>query len=497
MAKKIIHGREHEQSQIQRFLELSAPGLTFVRGRRRIGKSALLTHLAAKVPNAFYFMGAVDESPRQAQSRFARDWDKFAGTTLSKIRVRELTWDMIFQAVEGHAKQSQTAPLLLMIDEIQWIAKGGSGFCGRIKEHWLAWKTSGFIKVLIAGSSTRFFQEHVDGAESILYGLSTFAHIWIKPFTPAEVRQFFFPYWSKEQVSLIYMMFGGVPFYLEDMANSGDENFMRVVNQYVFTKDSKFIAEVDKILRMEAYSTRSMETMKTLLRALGQDGATEGAVVTKTGFKQPMVNRILAHLVEYGLIKARPQVGRKLDTRYYMDDFFLNFYFQVLEPMKDKIEGNQRGFIFPLEVVESDSGFYIADFSGKAFELLAINLLAMGKGSPELRGASIFKKLRLAHDASYTVGSFWESKGQQRTQIDIVVECSADREARLVECKWIGSPANSMSGYDNEIEQKKYPAPNKDWTVKHFLLLSRGATLGFADSCRSKGIEILTNEDLY
>ncbi len=494
---KALYGREQEKDQINRFLGLPGPGFTFVRGRRRIGKSALLTHFAATLSNAFYFMGAIDEAPRQAQSRFARDWDKFAGTTLSKMRTRELNWDIIFNTVKDHIGKHQEKPTLLMIDEIQWLARGGAGFCGRLKEHWLSWKQSGRVKLMIAGSSARFFHEHVDGAESILYGLSTFAHIWVKPFTPNEVQRYFFPRWSREQVSLIYMMLGGVPFYLEDMAAAEDDNFMRVVNQYVFTKDSKFLGEADKVLRMETYTNKSLATVKTLLRALGQDGATEAAISVKTGFKQPMVSRIISRLVESTLVKPRPQMGKKLDTRYFMDDFFLNFFFQVLEPMKDKIEGNQRGLIFPHEVIGSDSGFYIPGFSGKAFELLVINILTMGIGTPELRVANLFNKLHLASNAAYSVGSFWETKGSQRTQIDIVVECSSDRECRLIECKWIAGQADGQSGFDAEVERKKYPQPHKDWAVSRFLLLSCGATAAFVESCQNKGIVILTNDDLY
>ena len=55
-----------------------------------------------------------------------------------------------------------------MFDEIHWIAKRNSGFVSKVKRAWLSWEKAGNIKVIICGSSNRFFDDKTGTASSIL-----------------------------------------------------------------------------------------------------------------------------------------------------------------------------------------------------------------------------------------------------------------------------------------------------------------------------------------
>ena len=114
--------------------------LVYLRGRRRVGKSWLLQHFKSQVPNYFYFMGQLDASARSQLEQCAVARDHFTRREqLGDLRPERLRWSTLFKAISEHAKALQQ-PLVLAFDEIQWLAKTGSGFISSLKEAWQHWE---------------------------------------------------------------------------------------------------------------------------------------------------------------------------------------------------------------------------------------------------------------------------------------------------------------------------------------------------------------------
>lgn len=57
----VFHGRTCELERLSGFLRAPGSGFTFLRGRRRIGKSELLKKVRQGEARTFYFMGRDDE----------------------------------------------------------------------------------------------------------------------------------------------------------------------------------------------------------------------------------------------------------------------------------------------------------------------------------------------------------------------------------------------------------------------------------------------------
>lgn len=479
------------------FLGSEGAGFTHVRGRRRIGKTELLKRVQADQPNCFYFMGRDREANRLTLKRFAREWDAFVGKRrLQRLKAADLNWDELFREVGDHAALSMPdAPFILMLDEVQWLAKRGIGFSGLIKEHWADWKKTGRFKLILSGSSNRFFQEQTDGAEAILRGLRTHATITVRPFTLVEVRQYYFPAWTDEEVCLIYMMLGGVPYYLENI--QADGNFIRAVNRSIFCRGGIFLEEVDAILRLEVARDTARKRVVEILASLGQDGATEAAIAERTGEEQSYVHKILGWLQSYKLVYERGPFGERkknrAGVRYHMRDFYLNFYFQILRPFESRIRGNAQGMIFSPEVVGSGEGYYIRDFSGKAFELLVGYVVGEGRDDESLRTQPLFDKLGLC-SGRYAWGTYWRPG---KTQIDLVVEGKDDREIRIIEAKWISRAVHAGSTYPEQVLGKVYPTRGATWRQSRYLALSKGFSVGFRDKAADKGVRIIELGDLF
>ncbi len=494
----VFHGRQQELARVASFLSDDGPGLTHVRGRRRIGKTELLRRVHAGHDNCFYFMGRDDESTRVSQRRFAAEWDRFTRRRwLTRLRSTELTWDEIFRQVGSHAAtRTDASPFLLLLDEVQWLAPRGAGFCGTLKEHWSEWKRPGRFKLLLSGSSNRFFHRYADGEQAVLRGLRTHATIWVQPFSLAEIAEYYFPDWTDEEICLVAMMLGGVPYYLEQIRP--EPNFIRAINSALFCRDTIFLEEIDAILKLETTRIGPRARVKHVLASLGQDGATQASIVRRTGLAQDTTHRILDRLLDYGLIQERQPLGRskknRAGVRFYMDDPYLNLYYRVLAPLEARIQGNERGLLFPAEVLGSRTGYHIPNFSGRAFELLLTTLIERGQADESARSPALFEKLGL-RSGRYRVGTYWEAG---TTQIDVVVEGLDDREVRIIEAKWLARDPDASGDLVDQVLRKVHrPSGAGTWRTSHHLALSREGTAGFRREAEARGVGVIVLEDLF
>lgn len=487
MSEQALLGRSIELKELSAFATSKRAGFAYVRGRRRVGKSTLLKELQRTTPHVFYFFGAGDSTTRGLLDSFAEQWDKFTGKT-RLTELKRLSWIRVFSEISDHVRESKVG-VILIFDEIQWIAKAKSGCIGAIKEAWLDWESLG-VKVIICGSSNKFFLQKTGGEEAILRGLKTRSDIWIYPFTLGQVKKLYFPKWKNEEVALTYMMLGGIPYYLNRIKDSS-RGFIQCMNDAVFTDDTIFLEEIDEVLRLE-FNEHGLKTAKTILSCLGQSGTTQAAIQRITGFALTTVARALKNLSDYGLVfqkaPAHTKKQNEAGTLYFMKDFYLGFYFQVLLPYKSKIESNKaKGLLFPQVVGNSNANYFIQNFSGKAFELLVrYSLERKTVHSSELY------KLLLLRDNEYDVLFYWDKE----TEIDILVEHEKDRISRIIECKWVGPDNNEGSKYIKKVAKKKY-IPPPSYSVKRYLCISKEPTLQAAMRATENDVTLIGLKSLF
>ncbi|MEQ1665770.1 MAG: DUF234 domain-containing protein, partial [Bdellovibrionales bacterium] len=113
-------------------------------------------------------------------------------------------------------------------------------------------------------------------------------------------------------------------------------------------------------------------------------------------------------------------------SRYILKDFFLNFYFTVYQNYLTRIQKNTSGKDLVFADLLNKNGYYIENFTGKAFE----NLMRYELEGPN-PNAKLLKMLKL-HHADFFVGTH----STKETQLDLVVLSDKDRLVRVLECKW-------------------------------------------------------------
>ena len=487
-------GRRVELEHLRNICREPVSHLLHLRGRRRIGKTVLLLKIA-ELEQGFYFSGIDDESNASCRLRFAKEWDRYAGvTSLGQLREGFLSWESIFQQVGFYAEAHSDRPFVLIFDEIQWLAKKGAGILGQIKRAWESeWSSLNNFKLIIAGSSSKFFLSHVDNTKGVLFGQRTVADMHLGGFSLTELRDSFFSDYSFtcEQICLIKMMTGGVPYYLNQILRSlvvEKGNFFRALNKTFFCSTSIFLDEIDNLFSLEFKAGVAISNVISIVRATGQDGATKANIVKKTGLPDSTVNGLVAKLVDYKILNETYSFRAKSNSRYRRFDPFIDFYFQLLEPMREQIMDNSRdGMLFNGDVVATNKGFYIPNFSGKAFELLLFNFFK----NKEQVNAPIYDSLSL-REKRYEVGAYWVDKV---TQIDLIVESSEDRESRIIEAKWLNQRVDISTSYVDQLKNKKYCSPD-GYKQSRFLLCSGGYSKDFSLSLPDN-IKILHLEELF
>ena len=419
-------------------------------------------------------------------------WDEYAGRkNLSLVRQRDLNWEILFENITDYARQRRDRLVLLVFDEIHWIAKRNSGFVSKIKKAWLFWEKVGNIKLIICGSSSRFFDDKVSRASSVLRGLRTHGDMWVRPFSLREVQQHFFPSWTPEEVCLIYMMIGGVPYYLNQVPRI--DNCINAVNRAFFTQSTIFLDELDELITLE-FNKTTKSRIRQVLESLGQEGTTLARIQQATGIPEASVRESIAKLVDYGLVFEKTPLGaaarkNKSRTKYYMRDFYLNFYFSVLAKHEAQIEQNWKANLFS-RILGSKSGYYIPEFTGHAFELL-IESVVDGRAGSSLQ-EMIFSKLRI-EEVGYKWGHHWQ---WCETQIDLIVESQVDRESRVLEAKWLSTAADVTRRYIEQLVEKTYNPP-RGYRISYYLVMSKAPTTGLSRAADDHGITLVDLTDLF
>ena len=486
MAESEFIPRKAALSELRSFVAKPGSGFTFLRGRRRVGKTWLLKKFQLESESCFYFMGLEDADDSRTKKAFAEAWQRFSNSnSLLELAPEYRSWLRIFEEVKNFASKLENRSLIIVLDEIQWIAKKNSGVISFLKQAWVDWQRQGNIKVIICGSSNKFFNQNTSGADDILRGIKTSGSIYLREFSLKEIEKYYLSSWSRSEICLTYMMLGGSPYYLETI--EPQKGFIHAINDAIFTKGTIFLEEVDQVLKLEC-NARGLVNVKKILANTAQQGSSKQSLQRKTGLALSTVSDVVDKLVEYKILFSKLLLGNKnmrqnSVTRYYLRDFYLNFYFHVLLSFSEIISNNKDQLIFTSKSLLSENGYYIPNFSGHAFELLCERAL-------QFEDSTLKNKLNLKSNA-FNIGAYWDNQGE----IDLIVEDSNDRISRVVECKWVDKNSKFKS-HLQELSEKKYDQA-ASYSIQKFLIAAYNISEKQKENAEALGVIALSTDDLF
>lgn len=333
-------GRKNELKAIRERLEdHSKSQLIILYGRRRVGKSRLISEALLKERNILKFEGIEGESTDVQIDQFLNDLSR----QTNKVKFAARNWREAFQGLEESIKEGRH---VIIVDELPWLAVGKSTLISELKLFWDKWSLINPRLVLfLCGSVAQFMVKHVVHSKA-LHNRKTL-EMALMPLTPIESSQFVNKKGLKDK-AILYMCFGGIPKYLEQI--NPKLSMEKNINQLAFTKVGFFVNEFETIFKEQFRLTKNYELIVYYL-SQGPLNISELALKLKIpkggGVKVYLDNLEKACFVKsYNAFSFGEKTGLRT-KRYKLSDPFLIFYFYFVRPNLKIINANDTHDLFP------------------------------------------------------------------------------------------------------------------------------------------------------
>lgn len=397
-----IINREAEQALLRDSLE-HRPSLVVMMGRRRVGKSFLL---AATLTGKRVVSLQGDE---QGEAQHLQLLAEEAGRVLlGAPALRFESWDAALAFCGAQATQE---PLILVLDEFQYLLDAQPALDSIIQRHWDRWQRDGVPILLVLCGSALSLMEHLLAHGSPLYGRAT-ARPLLKPLDYRDAAAFTR---TRHPVELIrrYAVLGGTPQY-QVWAGPGD--LRRLIRDRILTTGAPLYEEPLHLLR-QGEGIRDPGTYVAILRAVAGGATAHNEIAQQAEISTGNLSKKLDRLEALGYVapvfplSAEGVEGRSV---YRIADPFFRFWFRYVARNRSRLERGRAEEVLAEVMADLDN------LLGDVFEECCRHWVGR-YASEEVVG-------RLEQ-----IGRFWSREGQ--TEID-VVGVRAHRYELLGSCKW-------------------------------------------------------------
>lgn len=478
-----IIGREQEIATLERLYQSKKSEFVAIYGRRRIGKSYLVSEVYGK-RIAFSAVGTYskegekdNETYRQIQLDHFYDSLLLSGIDVSEKR--PTNWREAFLLLRKLLEGIRTRRKVLFFDELPWLAgPQSSEMIAELGYFWNSWADrQRNIVLVVCGSATSWMLDNIIHDYGGLHGRLT-ETIKLAPFTLAECSKYYrrngFRL-SKYEICVSYMAFGGIPYYLDRLRN--DLTITENIDNIFFADENIHQEFMDVYAGLYSSKERYIDIVK----AVGSKfyGMTQAEISEAVQLKSGgTLTKLLDNLKESGILRVYPRYGKqRVESVYQLKDFFSLFYIRfVLGKQPHKGQWNS---------IHRTPVFYT--WAGDTFELLCIEHL------PQIQNA-----LRIASiDRNYC----WSTKDAEGSgaQIDLLIESKASRTDYVCEMKFSGGKYIITQDDENNMLNKMDAfATSKMHNKTHSIQLVLITTMGIAKGAHTSIVnQTVVMDDLF
>ena len=367
--------REPERQALRRLLGDGEPRLALLTGRRRVGKTFLLTR--AWGDQEYFLFTASRVTAEANRVQLLKDLASWSG---EDIRSEDYpTWRTVFNLMLD-LKSSQ--PLVLVLDEFQYLAEDGdlATVASELNAAWERPRVPRPLLLVLSGSAVSTM-EALAGGGAPLYGRFAWDHK-LQPFTYWHAAELA-PFEDTRDRAIAYGAFGGTPRYLAaiDAARSVPEN----IQALLLAPSGEVRSLVETALDQEE-GLRDVVKYRSILRAVAQGRTLRNEIADRAGLENAYAFRqMLQKLIELGYLEMHRNIdARSSDPiRYYVADPAFRFYQRFVEPNTSALERYGPELVWR-EAVEP----YLDTYMGHEFERIArqtYDRAAVGLGLPPVR----------------------------------------------------------------------------------------------------------------
>ena len=443
--------REEEMMTLQSEYERPGSSLVILYGRRRVGKTALISEFI-KGKNALFFL-ASEESEAQNRTAFKEKAADFTGNELLR-QFDAKSWDILFQTIMQTPFQEKP---IIVIDEFQYIGKSNPAFPSIFQRIWEEQLKDRSVMVILCGSLISMMESQTLSYSSPLYGRRT-AQIRLKQI-PFRYYHEFFPDKSPRELVEYYSVTGGVPKYIELFSESDD--IYHAIQKNILNRSGYLYDEPHFLLQQEV---SEIGNYFSVIRAIAAGNSKLSAISTVLEVKSTSLTKYLKTLIDLDILEREVPVTEENPEKskkglYKIKDNYLRFWFAFIYPNMSFIESGNSAIVLDKirkSMVSGHTAFVYEDVCREQ----------MWKLNANDAWSFHFSK----------IGRWWDS----RNEIDIAAIDPDGSNLILGECKFWQEPVGSNILY--ALEQK---AATVEWRKdrRHTWLILFSAA-GFTDELK-------------
>lgn len=432
-------------------------------GRRRVGKSMLLTHFAANKRGIYHL--AQETSPKTALEQFSQSVAAFTGQT----GLHYVDWS---EALGSLAELSKTQRLLLIIDEFPYLAESDPSLLSLLQNVIDTKLKNTSLFLILCGSTVSFMEREVLGVKSPLFGRRT-GQMRIEPFDYLNGARFV-PRYTNIDKALTYSVFGGTPHYLaklDDGCSLAENILENVLDPHSYLYDEPALL-LKQELREPAIYNAAIGAIASGASRLNEIAARVGEDVSKCGkYLQTLIN--LGFVVRETPVDSKPG-GRK--TIYALSDPFFIFWYSFVFPNRSRLERGLSDFVMEDEILPR-----LNQYTGRLFERICTEF--MHRLNREKKLPFVFRQL----------GRWWGTDQRNKSQVEFDIVALGKNEALIGECKWTNEPIDMQVLNAFITKSGAFPCERKSYA----LFSKSGFTQAIIESAQEHGILLFTIDDIF
>ena len=322
-----IIGRDEELEMLREIYESTEPQFLAVYGRRRIGKTYLISEYFKDKGVYFEITGMKDGTKAEQLFQFAYEFSRQfnEGKRISPPKDWAQALNLLHEAIE---KVEKGKKIILFFDEVPWLASPRSKFLNALEHFWNRYiSRNKNVILIICGSSASWIIRNIINNKGGLHGRVT-RKMRLLPFSLSETEKYLKSRHielDRKQIIDIYMAMGGVPKYLSYIARG--KSAAQIINEVCFSLNGGLYNEFDNLYKslFENYE-HHIAIVKALSKAI--DGLTKEELLDKVKLTSGgSSSRIIEELVDAGFIIYVPSFNKKkIGGIYRLIDEYSLFY---------------------------------------------------------------------------------------------------------------------------------------------------------------------------
>lgn len=465
--------RKQEIVDLGRFA--ADPGAQFVMvyGRRRVGKTTLLTTWAKKSGLPTLYWVAKREARATLMANLAGQilaWER--GGDPSGMAVRPADWDAVFDEL---ARAVGKRKCIVILDELPYLIESDPAFLSYLQAAWDHKLKRTGVRFLVSGSHIGMMTRLLD-YQAPLYGRFT-GQLPLMPLSFHDIGPFL-PGYDVHKRLAVYALLGGVPAYLERWRS--EETLGANIERLFFQRTGWFRNEPTVLV--SDLTRRETEGYEAVLRAIAAGHHIREEIAKAVDLPSTALSHYLPRLCELGLVQRRipatvpvARLRSSRESRYVLSDPYLRFHYRFVDPNLHLIEQGLARVLWTR--IQEQLRAFVADTFEELCRTWTLGMARRGKLpiEPEV------------------VGSHWS----RDAQVDVVAIDWRGKKILLGEAKWgAGKVGREIVRQLFDKTLRVVPDGGKGWRVHHVFFARDGFTEAARAEAATRGALLRTLKEM-